>query len=166
MGGRNRQSRDQKRKAKLAERAKRHAPSGPEPYEGTKYQAEGWTPHVYRTELPVYEAIVLSQRRLTNEQVREAFVRLIAHLRAGEHALLPEDAPEVPFAPGGEVEFLIWNIRRHWRELVKEQGPVATADLIGILRTLLHSIEAHAWNTGPEHGYVAFLYDFLRRMPR
>jgi hypothetical protein len=121
-------------------------------------------PYVFRTELPIYEAIVLSHRTLTNAQVRDALVKLIEHLRAGHPALLSEDAPDVPFAPGNEVEYLVWNIRRHWRLLMAAQGPVAVTDLIGILRTLLNSIEAHAWNTGIDRGYVVFLYDFMQRM--
>jgi hypothetical protein len=158
-----RRSRDQKRKAKLTERAKQHDRANPQPYTGTKYQADRWVPHVYRTERAVYEAIVQSQGRLTNEQVREAFVRLINHLRAGHAAPLPADDSAPPFTAGGEVEFLVGNIRRHWRLLFEEQGPVAHQDLIGILRTLLNSIQAHAWHTGPSRGYVAFLSDFMRR---
>src|SRR5262249_918875 len=94
-----RRSRDQKRKAKLAERA-HHQADAPTPYSGRKYQAEHWTPHVYATEMAVFEAIQLSGKRLTNDQVREAFVQLIRHLRAGQPPLLPADAPEVPFQSG------------------------------------------------------------------
>ena len=37
----------------------------------------------------------------------------------------------------------------------------------GVLRTLLHSIEAHEWNTGRSRGYVAFLEKFIEegRLP-
>jgi hypothetical protein len=158
-----RRSRDQKRKAKLAKRAQKQAPTEPLPYSGRKYQAEGWVPHVYQTERAIYEAIVLSKRRLTNAQVKAALVQLIGQLREGLPALLPEDAPEVSFAAGSEVEFLVWNIRRHWRMLFQEEGPVSSHDLVGILRTLLHSIEARAWHTGPDRGYVAFLESFMQR---
>jgi hypothetical protein len=162
MSAKDRRSHAQKRKAKLAKRAQRRS-TEPQPYSGTKYQTERWVPHVYRTELPIYEAIVLSRRGLTDAQVRAALVNLIEHLRAGQPPLLPEDAPEVLFAPGNEVPYLVWNIRRHWCSLFEEQSAVPVADLIGILRTLLHSIEAHAWNTGADRGYVAFLYDFMQQ---
>jgi hypothetical protein len=161
MSARDRRSHDQKRKAKRAKRAKRQPPAEPTPYEGTKYQAERWVPHVYQTESAIYETILLSNRSLTNAQVREALTRLIAHLREGHPALLPEEEPEMLFVSGVEIEFLVWNIRRHWRQLFQEEGPVSHPDLIGILRTLLHSIEAHAWHTGPSLGYVAFLEDFM-----
>src|SRR5262249_19283838 len=40
---------------------------------------------------------------------------------------------------------------------------VATEDLVGILRTLLNSIEAHGWNTGAGRGYVSFLVGVMER---
>jgi hypothetical protein len=158
-------SRDQKRKDRLAKRTtknREHQRDEIRPYEGTKYQADEWIPHVSETELAIYETIVQSGRRLTNDQVKAAFHTLIRHLRDGQPALLPEGTPGVTFAAGSEVEFLVWNIRRHWGILVEHEGPVRTDDLIGILRTLLYSIEAHAWNTGPSRGYVAFLYSFIK----
>jgi hypothetical protein len=160
-----RRSRDQKRKAKLAVRArKQKASEDLTPYEGKKYQADEWAPHVFRTEEAIHEAVVLSRRQLTNEQVRSALHTLIKQLRAGTAPVLAPEEPEVAFQPGNEVEFLVWNIRRFWGMLFQERGPVAIADLVGILRTLLYSIEAHAWNTGPERGYVDFLDGFMRRM--
>jgi hypothetical protein len=162
MAKKDRRSRDQKRKAKLSKRAQKQRPSGPLPYTGRKYQTDRWVPHVYQVELAIYEAITLSDRRLTNGQVREALVRLIVELRRGLSLVVSAEEPEVPFIPGQEVEFLVWNIRRHWQLLFQDEGPVSREDLVGILRTLLHSIEAHAWNTGPRLGYVAFLEGFMR----
>ena len=159
--------REQKRRAKLAkrarkERSRRQSSTSPLPYAGRKYQSERWVPHVYQTELAICETIAHSDGRLTNEQVEAALVRLIDNLRRGLPPALPDGEPEVPFAAGQEVEFLVWNIRRHWRELFDDEGPVSRDDLVGILRTLLHSIEAHAWNTGPHRGYVDFLASFMR----
>jgi hypothetical protein len=160
-----RRSRDQKRKAKLTRRTDRQRGDGPQPYAGKKYQGQRWVPHVYQTELAVYEAVLRSGRGLTNVQVRAAFVELIEHLRRGLSPLLPPDALAVPFAPGNEVHFLVWNIRRHWGLLFEEQGPVDPEDLIGILRTLLFSIEAQAWARGKDRGYVDFLYHFMQQRP-
>ncbi len=158
-----RRSRDQKRKAKLTERKRGQGPAEPLAYDGKKYQADRWVPHVYQTELAIYEVLKLSQGHLTNDRVKTAFVQLIEQLRGGQPGPLAEGEPEVDFAAGKEVEFLIWNIRRHWRVLVEARGPVATGDLVGILRTLLNSIEAHGWNTGPARGYVSFLVGFMER---
>jgi hypothetical protein len=151
-------SRDQKRKAKLAKRAKKMAPDeGITPYSGRKYQADEWASHVGATEKAIHETIKLSNRTLTNRHVKTAFVFIIEDIRNGSPALLPEDTPPVAYTSGVEVEYLIWNIRRHWRLLVEDIGPVRSDDFVGILRTLLYSIEAHAWHTGEHRGYVHFI---------
>ena len=160
--------RQQKRQTKLAKRARKErsskpAGSAPTPYSGRKYQTERWVPLVYQTELAIYEAITLSRGRLTNKHVEVALVRLINDLRRGMPTALQDGEPEVPFAAGQEVEFLVWNIRRHWREPLDDEQPVSRDDRVGILRTLLHSIEAHGWNSGPNRGYVEFLASFLGR---
>jgi hypothetical protein len=161
MCARERRSHDQKRKAKLARRAERETTF--EPLSSRKYQASRWTRHVYQTELGIYETILESERRLTNDQVRQALIRLIKHLHQGQPALLAEGEPAVSFQSGNEVEYLAWNIRRHWGLLFEEEGPVSNEDLIGILRTLLYSIQAHGWNTGASRGYVDFLDGFIQR---
>ncbi len=156
-----RKSKDQKRKAKLAERVRKQVKNPPLAYAGKEYKGREWVPHMYRTERGVYEGIIASGRTLTNSQVEAAYTALIAHLRSGQPALLPEDAAPVEYAAGRETEYLVWNVRRHWGLLFAEKGPVAVQDLIGILRTLLYSMDTHAFNTGPERGYVDFLYGFL-----
>jgi hypothetical protein len=67
--------RQQKRQAKLAkrtrkERDRKRVSAEPQPYSGRKYHTDRWVPHVYQTELAIYEGIMLSGRQLTNDQVR------------------------------------------------------------------------------------------------
>jgi hypothetical protein len=159
--------REKKRQAKLAKRARKERtrkqePEAPRPYSGRKYQAERWVPHVYQTELAIYETIQLSGERLTNVQVRKALVHLIQQLRKGLPAALPEGELLPPFASGREDVFLVANIRRHWRILFHEHGPTNRTDLIGILRTLLYSIDAHASPVSPHRGYIDFLKSFMQ----
>ncbi|HEV3385355.1 MAG TPA: hypothetical protein VG097_11120 [Gemmata sp.] len=157
-------SHDQKRKAKLAKRARKQSRDNePTPYSGQKYQADEWVHHVFATEKAIYETIKLSNSTLTNKQVKAALVAIIEHIREGNQAILPEDAPVISFTAGTEVEYLFWNIRYHWRLLVADVGPVHKEDFVGILRTLLCSLQAHAWKTGEQRGYVAFIEDFLDR---
>jgi hypothetical protein len=163
MGTKHRLSKDQRRKDKLARRTKRQE-NAPTPYSGKKYRDGHWTRHVYATELAVYETIQASGRRLTNEQAREAFVTLIKALRSGAPAELGDDEPDLEYLAGQEVPYLIWNIRAHWTDFVLDHGPVATEDWIGILRTLLYSIESHGWHTGSGRGYLAFLEGFIGEM--
>lgn len=155
-------SHDQKRKAKLAKRAEKKGPMDtlPQPYEGERYRHDRWIPHVYATESGIYETIQLSRRQLTNEQVHAALIQLIKYLRRGQPILLPEGTPDLVYSPDKAVEYIMWNIRRHWGELFTDVGPVARDDLDGILRTLLFSMEAQAWDR--PGGYVDFLYHFMQ----
>ena len=158
-------SRDQKRKAKLAERARKQGMSRRvEPYEGRKYQQPRWTSLVYATELAIYEVIQMTDRRLGNDAVQMALEQLVLALRGGLAPTLAEPEPRPDLVIGAEAPFLMWNIRGHWTDFFENEHAVPVVDLIGVLRTLLHSIEAHQWNTGRERGYVAFLDGFMQRV--
>jgi hypothetical protein len=81
----------QKRKAKLAKRAKKESRNeGPAPYSGRKYQAPEWCQHVFATEKAIHETIKLSNSTLTNQQVKAALVAIIEDMRLGNPALLPQ----------------------------------------------------------------------------
>jgi hypothetical protein len=114
------------------------------------------------TRWAVYETITWSEHRLTNQDARAAFTQLAQDLRKGLSPVLKVDEPPVACTPGREKEFLIWNLRRNWGIFFHTQGEVPVADLIGILRALLYSIEAHAWNTGASRGYVHFIEGYMR----
>ena len=154
-------SREENRQAKLARWGKTKSEYEVTPLSGPHYQSDVWIPHVHATESAIHEVIEISGRRLTNDHVKTALTRLVQRLRRGELATLPADSPEMPFSPDQICEYLIWNIRRYWTDLVARHGTVRGDDFVGILRTLLHSIEAQAWRTGPDLGYVAFLEEFL-----
>jgi hypothetical protein len=157
-------SKDQKRKAKLAARAKRkEATHLVEPYEGRKYQQDVWADFVFATETAIYEVIRLTDSRLRNDTVQAALVQLVTDLRGGLSPNVSEFEAQPDLVIGQEVPFLIWNIRHHWTRFFASKHKVATSDLIGVLRTLLNSIEAHQWHTGRDRGYVAFLEGFMER---
>ena len=160
-------SRDQKRKAKLVEREKRsRAVEVFTPYSGHKYYSDHWTPVVYATERAIYDVILESKRALTNAQVGRALELLIDHLRRGGPPAIGNEEAAVAYSTGNAAECVFHNIRRSWRQMIDEGRVVAAADLIGIARTLLYSIEAHGSKTGQARGYVAFLEDFLQPIVR
>src|SRR5579871_4774029 len=92
-------SHDDNHPAKLAPTADQRRVT---PYTGTKYQKSVWVPHVYETELAIYETILASNRTLTNEQVGQALVRLVQKLRNGESGALPDGSTKLDFAAGQE----------------------------------------------------------------
>jgi hypothetical protein len=116
---------------------------------------------VYTTEKAIYEVIQLTERKLPNDEVKKAFEQLVLELRRGLPPALAADEPEPALQVGQASDYVVWNIRRRWAEFFATVGSVAVAELIGVLRTLLHSIEAHQWNTDRQRGYVAFLQQFL-----
>jgi hypothetical protein len=161
MSAKSRLSRDQRRRAKLAARAKKRPTIEELAYRGEKYRGEGWTAVVFQTEVGIYEAYMILERRLTNKNVERALIDLIGRLRGGVAAPLSEGEKEIRLDEPSPEDFLIWNIRRNWTIYFEKSGPVATHDLVGILRTLLYSITAHAWHSGPTRGYLHFLEGFM-----
>jgi hypothetical protein len=163
MSKKNRLSRDQKRKAKLAKvesRSKRHIPLA---YSGKKYKTEELVPLHYRTEVGIMETFVMTDRQLTDRQVEAALEKLILQLREGAAPLLDE-AKQFTWVPGQEEEFLQRNIHSHWAELAKAGDLPIPEKLIGVLRTILGSIEV--WSTPGLHarGYLHYVEGFLKKM--
>src|SRR5262245_11366926 len=120
------------------------------PYEGSKYRADQWTDVFFEIEYSIYQAIQQSDHRLTNDQAEAAFKTLVRSLRRGEPAVPAEPMPPPIYVPGEEVAFLTAMIRQSWAALFADGRTVASGDLIGILRTLLFSMEAQAWDRGAD----------------
>ncbi|MFL5338634.1 MAG: hypothetical protein ACJ8F7_00570 [Gemmataceae bacterium] len=158
-------SRDQKRKANLKAEAKNQRVAKVAPYEGRKYQSDVWTPYVYEVEVGIYDTIELSRRTLTNATLKAVLIDLVKRLRQGLPAALADSEPDLAYSKETEHEYLVWVIRRQWRSALEKYGAASPDDLIGILRTLLNSIEAHRWNTGEARGYVDFLVKFMKGQP-
>lgn len=155
-------SRDQKRKVQLAEKAKRSREMEIfTPFEGNRYRGPVWIPAVNATEAGICAVITESKRWLTNMQVRSALVTLIRHLRDGGPPSLADGEPEVPFSVERASECVFYNVRKSWRQLADNGEGIAASDYIGIARTLLYSIEAHAALT--PGGYVKFIEGFMSR---
>ena len=76
MGKNDRQSRDQKRKAKLKKRAERSRKHESLAYAGTKYKTDAYAPLFFRTEIGIYESYVMCDRELTDDEVEAAIERI------------------------------------------------------------------------------------------
>lgn len=157
-----RRVREEKRRRKLELHGVTGDGGKAKPYRGSKYQDPYWATPVFHTELGIYQTIQVSEKQLTNRDVKAAITELIRELNTGESPLPANDVPTASFNPGDPVPFLMARIRDNWKALFDAWGQVDREDLIGILRTLLNSIEAHAAHSDPERGYVAFLDGFLR----
>jgi hypothetical protein len=157
---RDRRTKDQKRQAKLKDRERRRPQRAPGlAYSGAEYRKPRWVPLVFATEVAVYETLVMSDHELTNTQAQSAFTDLVFALRAGKPPVLSPDEPDAGYGAAGWAAILIWNIRRAWTDHFDRHGPVHREHLIGVLRTLLYSIEAHASRS--RGGYLGFIERFL-----
>jgi hypothetical protein len=131
-------------------------------YSGSKYKKPEFTPLFLATETAIYETFVVGHRTLTDRTVARALTRLVEQLRAGPLPAFDPDAQPVLVA-GQEEDFLVWNIRNHWTELFERSGRPLPETLIGILRTLLGSIEVWTSPSPTSRGYLNYIEGFLNR---
>jgi hypothetical protein len=157
------QSRDQKRKAKLKKRAERSRKHESLAYSGTKYKTDENTPTFYRTDLGIYESYVMTDRELVDDDVEAAIESLVIQMREGP--LPPLVVPGVlTITEGGEEDFIITNIRRNW-QVLEEEGTLPTRDeLIGILRSILHSIGIWRSQSLHSRGYLCYIEGFMKKL--
>jgi hypothetical protein len=156
-------SHDQKRKAKLAKRAKKAPAKSELAYEGNKYKTDELAPLFKETETGIYEAYVITKKQLTDYQVRLALERMVLDMRAGP---LPEfeHSCEATYEHGKEADLVIWGIRHNWEHFFAEAGHPGTETLIGVLRTLLSSLDTFGTGSRNSRGYLHFVEGFLARM--
>jgi hypothetical protein len=162
MGKFARRSRDQKRKAKLKKRLTRSPKHESLAYHGGKYKTAEFVRVIHRTETGIFEIYVSSERRLTDDEVEAALESLIRQMREGSLPPL-EDRESTGDFDGNPTDVLIWNIRRNW-QIYAESDPLPRRDdLIGVLRTILGSLETWRSKSMDSRGYLNFLEGFLKK---
>lgn len=157
-----RRSRDQKRKEKLAKKQQKERRNESLAYLGAKYQTEELTPTWMQTEIGIYETYVMTDRKLRDRTVREALENLIRQMRAGALPPLPE-TDAIEYEIGHEDELVIENIRRRWADHFATKWKPPRDKLIGVLRTILGSIEK-VGSPGPQsQSYLLHIAGFLTK---
>ena len=155
-------SRDQKRKAKLKKEEARSRSMTSLAYTGTRYQAKVFVPVVLRTEIGVFQADIISEQTLTDEDVEAALTSLILQMREG--SLPPMELGDSLAVDQGDLNALIITmIRDNWNILAHEATLPKRDDLIGVLRTLLQSISTRRSMSMHSRSYLKFLEGFMRR---
>jgi hypothetical protein len=154
----------EKKRRKETERAKRLAKPVSLAYHGNKYKKEELIPVHLATERGIYETDVILDRTLTDRQVKAALETLIARLRSGT---VPGFDPDKPLqsTEGEPTELLILNMTRNIQDLFGTALGPGRDTLIGVLRTILGSIEF--WTTAVDptsRGYLHYLQGFLAKM--
>lgn len=156
-------SRDQKRKAKLKKRAERSSKHEVLAYSGAKYKTDEFAPIFFQTELGIHESSVMSANALTDDDVEAAISQLVIRMREGSLPPLSE-TNELTVNAGNVNDLVITNIRRNWRILEAKGTLPGRDDLIGILRTILNSIDF--WRSKSMHpqGYLRYIEGFMQKM--
>ena len=114
------------------------------------------------TEIGIYEAYIITGRKLTDQTVKSALESLIRKLRTGVLPPLPEGS-EILYKVGREEDLLIENICRSWRNHFANEWRPPKDDLIGVLRTILGSIEK-VKSPGPQsQSYLRHIAGFLTK---
>ena len=163
MGKHDRLSRDQKRKAKLKKRSERTHKHESLAYAGKKYKTDEYAPLFYRTEVGIYESYVMCDRELTDDEVEAAIERMVIQMREGPLPPLPE-TDVITITEGGEEDLVITNIRRNWQIMAEEETLPGQDDLIGMLRTILNSIQIWRSQSLHSRGYLRYVEGFMKKL--
>jgi len=140
------ESRDQKRKKKLAEERRKARENQSLAYLGERYKTSALVPVWMQTEVGIYEVYVITERKL----------------RAGTLPPMP-DLDRVQYEEGQEENFVIENIRRHWATHFATAARPSKDDLIGVLRTILGSIERMKSPSPQSQTYMRHIAGFLTK---
>ncbi len=151
-------------KKRRAEREQRRQKAEPLAYRGNKYKTDALVPVVFATEAGIYESFVMADRQITDHDVRNALESLIRGIRGGTILLPPQRQPSAGGERGPEESLLTWNIRRHWDEHFEEEPFPGRDDLIGVLRTILASIEVWGNMSPTSRGYLRYLEGFMGKL--
>ncbi|MBN2293121.1 MAG: hypothetical protein JXM70_11885 [Pirellulales bacterium] len=151
---------EKKRRKDRQDRKAAKAP--PLAYYGNKYKKDKYVPIMLVTETAIYETHAITDKNLTDENVWDILAEMIARLRKGA-------LPELPSLSGEEQyvfdvdDFMMMNIQGHWQAYFEDHEAIGRDSLIGVLRTILGSIEVHSSHSHGSTGYLDFLADFLKR---
>lgn len=156
------QSKDQKRKGRLTKRSARRGSEVSIPRNIRRYQDDAYVEPTLFTECAILQAHVTFQRRLTDKSVECSLRRMIQMISDGSISFPPSDDQEL-FDSIDIHDFVIWNIGQKWRELYDGGHRLTRKEMIGILATVLRSIEC--WTTGGEdsQGYLIYVEGFLAK---
>lgn len=162
MSKKSRLSHDQKRKQKLAKRNRRLPESTSLAYTGNRYKSEKFVEPVFQTEQGIYDMYVFTGRRMTDDDVVAGLSALIDELRGRPAAeLIFKAAPDADEPLEASIRALILN---HWSSLLDRRELPPRDDLIGILRTILGSIEVWRSKSVSSRGYLNYLEGFMLKL--
>ncbi|OWK45145.1 hypothetical protein [Fimbriiglobus ruber] len=156
------ESRDQRRKKKLAEEKRKERQNQSLAYMGEKFKTDKLIPTWMHAEIGIYETYVISDRKLLDQTVVDALEKLIRMMKAGPLPPLPE-ADAIHYETDGEEDLVIENVRRSWARHFATEWKPPRDDLIGVLRTILGSIQKVKAPSPLSQSYMHHIAGFLTK---
>jgi len=154
---------EKKRRKEKRERARRR--NQPETaaslaYHGNKYKTEELVETLCAAETGILEAFVITDRELTDRAVETAVANMIHEMRRG---VLPplESTVQSSDDEADDRDFIAWRIRSNWHRLFQRKPRPGRDKLIGVLRTILGSIETWKSASPTSRGYLNYIEGFL-----
>jgi len=131
-------------------------------YMGRKFQTDELIPTFLHTEIGIYETYVITDRKLLDSTVAAALEKLIRQMRAGTLPPLT-DRDEIDYRIGQEEELVIENIRRNWKHHFEDEWQPPKDKLIGVLRSILGSMEKVRAPGPRSQSYLHHIAGFLTK---
>ena len=131
-------------------------------YTGDTYKKAEFVPAMMHAERAIFETFLMTGRSMSDQTAIAGIKRLVLAMRGDELPTLPE-TPSNSYDAGREADLVMENIRRNWAKHFATAWQPSDEDLIGILRTILGSIDH--WRTpGPGSiGYLHYIAGFLKQ---
>ncbi len=154
-----------KQKKKQKEQRKRHVAareSTIQPYRGGKYRSDELVPLVHRTEIGIFEAYESSQHTLNDHTVDDALCDLIMRLRRRplDEIDLSDRSDDDESPDVDQIQRCVLN---RWETYFDRNADMSRDELIGVLRTILHSVRVRASSAPDSQLYLKYLVGFLAR---
>jgi hypothetical protein len=154
--------RDRKRKKKQEEKKRQARQAGSLAYLGNKYKSDELIPTFMHTEIGIYETYIMTDRKLVDQTVASSLETLIRMMRTGTLPPLT-DTDAIHYEVGQEENLLIENIRRSWANHFATEWQPPKDKLIGVLRSILGSIQK-VKSPGPQsQSYMKHIAGFLTK---
>ncbi|MBN1393885.1 MAG: hypothetical protein JW959_02555 [Pirellulales bacterium] len=148
------------KKRRLERQRQRRKPVS-QAYCGNKYRNEDSVPFLMQTEIGIYESFVITDRKITDHHVRRVLEGLIRDVRGGVDGNSSGLTSLDDSSAGDEEHLIAWSIRQHWDGYAQEAPLPGRGTIIGILQTILASVETWG-NTSPtSRGYLRYLEGFM-----
>ena len=135
-------------------------------YSGMKYKTDELTPFIFITERAIHEIFLISRRGLTDHDVRKSLETMIGGIRQNRLPVGEETDVEAKRGQnaGNADELVICNILFHWRVFFEAQFRPGRDKLVGVLRTILGSIDVWGSVNPKSQGYLEYIEDFLGQL--